>query len=418
MNTSHVQRREVLARVLGSRESSFYRAKYAGHPAAQDFLRGQASWETIPFLTRAELQGSAFFDRLFVPKKDVEAIRVTSGTSGTGVIIMPRMGKRGIPHVYFRPLSIHRLATFSGGQFIYEDNFRKREGVTSFHLTSGNARLAASLLALYKPDMLAGFPYAIVALVPELQRRGCLSSIRIIQLFGERCTYLQWEYLHAHFPDVPIFVEYASIEAQITIGEACWHIAKSKQPYIHPIPEHVYLEVVDFDTGHLVNDEWGRGEVVITVLRPVGLPLIRYRTGDMGVIVRRRCECGNLEPVLQIEGRIDVDRIRVDGGEINVAEIDRVLAQSYAQLSHHDFEARVGEVVEAGRIRSRLTIRCGFDAARVSTEELATRIERTLRISPMQTYADRVLSGDFMQLAVENLGEIPTEEKRRRLIRV
>lgn len=46
------------------------------------------------------------------------------------------------------------------------------------------------------------------------------------------------------------------------------------------VDDHVVVEVVDPDTGEQV-DPGGRGEVVLTNLNKEGMPLVRYRTGDV-----------------------------------------------------------------------------------------------------------------------------------------
>jgi len=46
------------------------------------------------------------------------------------------------------------------------------------------------------------------------------------------------------------------------------------------------------------------GEVVITDLTNLAMPLIRYRVGDLGRITSKRCVCGSSHPRLWIEGRL------------------------------------------------------------------------------------------------------------------
>jgi phenylacetate-CoA ligase len=48
------------------------------------------------------------------------------------------------------------------------------------------------------------------------------------------------------------------------------------------------------------------GEIAVTVLDNVAMPLIRYRTGDVGAMESEPCRCGMPFPVLRsIEGRSD-----------------------------------------------------------------------------------------------------------------
>src|SRR5206468_888973 len=48
----------------------------------------------------------------------------------------------------------------------------------------------------------------------------------------------------------------------------------------------------------------GLGEILVTDLMAVPMPLIRYRTGDMGELDARPCSCGRSLPLLKrVEGR-------------------------------------------------------------------------------------------------------------------
>ena len=62
---------------------------------------------------------------------------------------------------------------------------------------------------------------------------------------------------------------------------------------LHVRETDLYLEIVDPLTGTVL-PEGGYGEITITTLRREVLPLIRYRTGDLGRLVDEPCTCGNV----------------------------------------------------------------------------------------------------------------------------
>ncbi|HOF58018.1 MAG TPA: AMP-binding protein [Syntrophorhabdaceae bacterium] len=65
----------------------------------------------------------------------------------------------------------------------------------------------------------------------------------------------------------------------------------------------LYLEIVDHETGRLCPDGV-TGEVVFTTLTRKGMPLIRYRTGDMARIIPEPCPCGSaLKRMECVKGR-------------------------------------------------------------------------------------------------------------------
>jgi phenylacetate-CoA ligase len=67
----------------------------------------------------------------------------------------------------------------------------------------------------------------------------------------------------------------------------------------------LYFEVVDHETGEPCPDG-AMGEVVFTTLTRQGMPLIRYRTGDIARIIPQPCPCGSvLRRMERVRGRWD-----------------------------------------------------------------------------------------------------------------
>jgi phenylacetate-coenzyme A ligase PaaK-like adenylate-forming protein len=68
----------------------------------------------------------------------------------------------------------------------------------------------------------------------------------------------------------------------------------------------LYLEIVCPDTGQPVRTG-EEGEIVFTTLTRKGMPLVRYRTGDLSRLILEPCPCGT-----QLR-RLDVVRKRIEG---------------------------------------------------------------------------------------------------------
>jgi phenylacetate-CoA ligase len=81
-----------------------------------------------------------------------------------------------------------------------------------------------------------------------------------------------------------VYSTYASTEMATSFAE-CTHRHGG-----HDRPELIHVEVVD-EAGNIVND--GEvGEVVVTPLGVRGMPLLRFKTGDMSYIINELCPCG------------------------------------------------------------------------------------------------------------------------------
>jgi phenylacetate-coenzyme A ligase PaaK-like adenylate-forming protein len=67
----------------------------------------------------------------------------------------------------------------------------------------------------------------------------------------------------------------------------------------------LYFEVVNHETGEACSDG-ALGEVVFTTLTRRGMPLIRYKTGDIARIIPQPCPCGSaLQRMERVLGRWD-----------------------------------------------------------------------------------------------------------------
>jgi phenylacetate-CoA ligase len=87
------------------------------------------------------------------------------------------------------------------------------------------------------------------------------------------------------------------------------------------------LELIDSETMQPVQDG-SRGEIVLTTLGRSGSPVIRYRTGDLAEVSRKRCRCGRTFALLRggLLGRTD-DMITVRGINVFPSSIENILRQ-------------------------------------------------------------------------------------------
>ncbi|HVP77946.1 MAG TPA: AMP-binding protein [Thermodesulfobacteriota bacterium] len=87
----------------------------------------------------------------------------------------------------------------------------------------------------------------------------------------------------------------------------------------------LYFEVVDPETGETCSDG-AVGEVVFTTLTRRGMPLIRYRTGDIARMIAQPCPCGSiLKRMDYVRGRWN-GLIRLDTDcALTISEMDEVL---------------------------------------------------------------------------------------------
>lgn len=95
---------------------------------------------------------------------------------------------------------------------------------------------------------------------------------------------------------------------------------------LHVNEDHFYPEIIDPESGEVLEDG-KRGELVVTTLTKQGLPIIRYRTGDITSITRIPCRCGRtLCRIESIVGRSD-DMLVINGVNVFPSQIEHVLSK-------------------------------------------------------------------------------------------
>jgi phenylacetate-CoA ligase len=141
---------------------------------------------------------------------------------------------------------------------------------------------------------------------------------------------------------------------------------------LHVQEDHFLVEVVDPDSGEPLPDG-SEGELVFTTLAKEALPLIRYRTGDVGSLDRTACECGRtFARVSGLRGRRD-DMLIVRGVNLFPSNVEHLLLAVPEVAPHYRL------IVERDGPLDELTVECEPASPELDRAELGARLERLLR---------------------------------------
>ena len=179
---------------------------------------------------------------------------------------------------------------------------------------------AAVLLRREQPDVVAGMPVPMLAVarhtaatgLPPMRVKRVLLSADHVAGSVRRSLAALW--------GCEIFEHYGMTEMGLGGGVDC-----TAHAGYHMRESELLIEVIDPASGEPVA-EGEIGEVVFTTLTRRGMPLIRYRTGDLSRLLPGACACGS--PLVRLERlhrRID-GGIRLNGaGELTMAMLDECL---------------------------------------------------------------------------------------------
>jgi len=168
--------------------------------------------------------------------------------------------------------------------------------LSAFNMSDEVMQGYASKLKAFKPDLLIGFPSALMLFAEFLQSRRVTGiSPKSILASGEKIYEHQKQLLEEVF-NSRVYEGYGTNEFG-NIAHEC-----EKRSGLHMATDVFYLEILH-ETGRPA-EPGETGEIVVTDLSNLYMPFLRYRTGDLAMLSGRACPCGRTFPLLErIEGR-------------------------------------------------------------------------------------------------------------------
>jgi len=142
----------------------------------------------------------------------------------------------------------------------------------------------------------------------------------------------------------------------------------------HTHPEFILAEIVDEDGNVLPDGE--PGEVVVTPLGVEGLPLVRFRTGDIARLYSEPCACGWNTPRLgPIEGRL-AQRLKFKGTTLYPEMIFQAL-EEIQQVDCYYIEVR-----SLYDLSDDIKVIIGINSHSATQERISEHLQARLRVQP------------------------------------
>lgn len=291
------------ALVYLKKHSLYYQQMFTEHEINIDEIVHLEDLTSIPFTEKKELQ---IFNEDFLccPKEKIVDYITTSGTLGDPVTFrctekdLQRLAyneKKSFECVGLRSGNILQLMTTMDKRFMaglaYFLGIREL-GASIIRVGNGIPELQWDTISRMKPDTIMCVPSFILRLIHYAEEHGIdykNSSIRRIIGIGEglREQDFSLNLLGKRIEekwDVKLFATYSSTEMGATFSECAYGMGG------HVHPELIIVEIIGKDDLPVPDGEIG--EVVVTPLGVEGMPLLRFRTGDMAAKCVERCKCG------------------------------------------------------------------------------------------------------------------------------
>lgn len=257
----------------------------------------------VPFTEKKDLQ-LYNWDFLCCDKSKIVDYVTTSGTLGEPVTFactekdLQRLAlneKKSFECAGLAPGNILQLMTTIDKRFMaglaYFLGIREL-GASIIRVGNGIPELQWDTILRLKPDTIMCVPSFIPRLIQYAEDHGIdykSSSIRKIIGIGEgmRDQDFNLNLLGRRIKekwDVELYATYSSTEMGATFSECQY----GQGGHVHP--ELIIVEIIGDDDRPVKDGEVG--EIVVTTLGVEGMPLLRFRTGDMAAKRTEQCKCG------------------------------------------------------------------------------------------------------------------------------
>jgi phenylacetate-CoA ligase len=376
----HDRLRSTVEHVLRHQPGGAERLAAAGLAAPQD-ITSLEDLARIPFTSKADLRAAYPFGLLAVPRDTLVRVHASSGTHGKPTVVgytaadlenWTELMARCMTMAGVRPgMVIHNAngyGLFTGGLGFHQGG--ERIGATVIPVSGGFTGRQAMLVRDLGAQVLVSTPSYALAIAQAVLDSGGAAGLRLeLGLFGGE----PWtEGMRAEIERALglAAVNFYGLSEMCGPGVAAECLTARSGLHVHE--DHFIVEVVDPGDGRGVAPGM-EGELVFTTLTKEALPLLRYRTGDIGRLTREPCTCGRTTARLTgLRGRHD-DMLIVRGVNIHPSQVEHVLLSVAGMTPHYRL------VVERPGPLDELTLECEPAQAEADHGPLRTRLQLLLK---------------------------------------
>lgn len=318
----------------------FYHQRMEEKNLTPDSFKTLDDVQKFPFTIKANLRDTYPFGLFASPLKDIVRLHASSGTTGKPIVVaytqddlkvwadamVRSYAAAGVTRGDIMQISFG-YGLFTGGLGAHYG--AETLGATVIPASGGNTERQIMLMKDFGVTAVSCTPSYFVHLVEVAGKMGI--DLRKLPLrmgvFGAE----PWT------PEMRHFIEESSgIKAYDIYGlsEITGPGVASEcecQCGLHVFEDYFYPEIVDPDTLEVLPDG-EEGELVITTLMKMAMPMIRYRTRDLSSIVTEKCACGRtIRRISKISHRSD-DMFIIRGVNVFPSQIETAILTEGKQL--------------------------------------------------------------------------------------
>jgi phenylacetate-CoA ligase len=312
------------------RHVGFYQQQLREAGIRAEDIRTLDDVRKLPFTRKQDLRDGYPFGFFAVPLSQVVRIHTTSGTTGKPTVVgYTRRDLEAWAELIARNLTMVGLkegdvfqnmvnyGMFTGGLGFHYG--AEKIGLTVIPSATGNTRRQIEMIQDFGVTAIHCTPSYAMHLAEVAEEMGAELSTLRTGLFGAEpwSDAMRGELEHRlgvtaydSYGLSELFGPGVAFECPERDGLHIWH-------------DSYLVEIIDPATGEVLGPG-ERGELVVTPLVKEAMPLLRYRTGDITMLMPDGCPCGRAQKIARITGRSD-DMLVIRGINVFPSQIEHVL---------------------------------------------------------------------------------------------
>ncbi|MCL2460550.1 MAG: phenylacetate--CoA ligase [Euryarchaeota archaeon] len=317
---------------LRAQSVPFYRERFKELGLTPDDIQTYDDVKKIPFTTKKDLQQGFPFGFVAVPMRDIIRIHTTSGTTGKPTVVTytaqdldtwSELIARNLTMVGLTSDDVFQnmvnYGMFTGGLGFHYG--AEKLGIVTIPAATGNTHRQIEMLYDFGVTAIHCTPSYAMRIAEVSEEMGIILDKLKYGVFGAE----PWsEALRSDLEKrlgVEAFDSYGMSEL---FGPGVAFECKEHNG-LHIWHDIYYAEIIDPNTGETL-PPGHRGELVVTPLLKEAMPLLRYRTGDITMLMPEPCPCGRGMKIARMTGRSD-DMLIIRGINVFPSQIEHVIKQ-------------------------------------------------------------------------------------------
>lgn len=325
-----LQLKRLKETVARTQNIGFYQKMFAEAGIRPEDIKTLDDLSKIPFTKKSDLRGGYPFGFLAVPMNRINRIHTTSGTTGKPTVVAyTKNDLNSWSELIARNLTM--VGLHEGDIFQNASNYSLFTGGLGFHYGAekigcsvvpagvGNTKRQIEMIQDFGVNAIHCTPsYAMHLTEVAEDMHANLDSLRV-GVFGAEA----WsENMRRDLENRLSIKAYDSYGMSELFGPGV-AFECPEQNGLHIWHDCYIVEIIDPKTGETLGPG-EKGEMVVTPLVKEAMPLLRYRTGDITMLMEDDCPCGRGQKIARLFGRSD-DMLTVRGINVFPSQIEHVL---------------------------------------------------------------------------------------------